>query len=187
MNVHTENALEGGCACGSVRYRLEADPLIVHACHCRNCQRQTGTWHAVNALVESGHVALASGVLDARELETPSGAGQTVYRCSICQVALWSNYHVMSRGHGDIVRFVRVGTLDEPGRLPPDVHIYTRERNRCAPEPCNAPAFPEFYDLETVWKGSSLKRLAKVFASLQALQPVMSGSGSETTESRAIG
>ena len=56
MNLHEEKTLEGGCACGSVRYRLEADPLIVHACHCRNCQRQTGTSHAVNALVElSGH------------------------------------------------------------------------------------------------------------------------------------
>lgn len=166
--IHVEDrTLEGGCACGSVRYRLEAMPLVVHACHCGNCQRQTGGWHAVNALIESDLVTQLGGSLSSSDLETPSGAGQTIYRCSSCQVAVWSNYHRISQGYGDIVRFVRVGTLDDPGCLPPDVHIYARDRNQCSPEPDGVPTFQEFYDLASVWSETSLQRLTRVFASRQ--------------------
>ena len=129
MNAPVSMKLEGGCACGAVRYRLESAPLIVHACHCGNCQRQTGAWHAVNALIESSRVTLLSGEVVAKDVETPSGAGQTIMRCSCCQVAVWSNYHSFSQGHGDIVRFIRVGTLDEPWRLPPNVHIFVELRD----------------------------------------------------------
>ena len=156
-------SLEGGCACGAVRYRLHMDPMVVHACHCRNCQRQTGTWHAVNALIESHEVDLLQGELSYSELPTPSGAGQTVARCSNCGVAVWSNYHAFSKGQTDIVRFVRVGTLDNPQRLPPDVHIFDAERNTCAPEPANTPRYKAFYDLGEVWRPESLRRLYALF------------------------
>ena len=47
----TENPpkAEGGCACKAVRFRLESAPLIVNCCHCRWCQRETGSAFAVNA------------------------------------------------------------------------------------------------------------------------------------------
>ncbi len=163
MTVPVSVPLQGGCACSAVRYRLEASPLIVHACHCGNCQRQSGAWHAVNALIESDCVTLLSGTLETQELETPSGAGQTVTRCSQCKVAVWSNYHRMSRGLGDIVRFIRVGTLDEPSRVPPDVHIFARDRNTCAPRPEGDRVFDEFYDPLKVWSPASLERMAKVY------------------------
>ena len=56
-------------------------------------------------------------------VHTPSnsGKGQKIARCPTCRIALWSNY----AGCGDALRFVRVGTLDEPDRLPPDIHIFT--------------------------------------------------------------
>ena len=163
MNAPVSMKLEGGCACGAVRYRLESAPLIVHACHCGNCQRQTGAWHAVNALIESSRVTLLSGEVLAKDVETPSGAGQTIMRCSCCQVAVWSNYHSFSQGHGDIVRFIRVGTLDEPWRLPPNVHIFVDDRNTCAPEPADAPTYAEFYDLMKVWSPESLRRLSVLY------------------------
>jgi hypothetical protein len=144
------------------------DPLIVHACHCRNCQRQTGAWHAVNALIETHEVDLLQGELSYSQLPTPSGAGQTVARCANCGVAVWSNYHLLSQGQGDIVRFVRVGTLDEPHRLPPDVHIFNADRNRCAPESPDAPRYEAFYDPGEVWKPASLRRLYALF---QAASP----------------
>ena len=50
-----------------------------------------------------------------------SGKGQTIARCATCKVAVWSNYPQA----GPAVRFVRVGTLDEPHLCPPDIHIYT--------------------------------------------------------------
>ena len=157
------DTLEGGCACGEVRYSMQMNPLVVHACHCKHCQRQTGGWHAVNALIESHEVNLLQGTLSYSELPTPSGAGQTVARCSRCGVAVWSNYHRFSQGQGDIVRFIRVGTLDEPHRLPPDVHIFDADRNTCAPEPANAPRYEAFYNLGDIWTPSSLRRLYALF------------------------
>lgn len=163
MNAAENSGPTGGCACGAVRFRLEAAPLVVHACHCKNCQRQTGAWHAVNALLESHLVTLLRGELVHQHLSTPSGAGQSVTRCALCQTAVWSNYHSFSRGHGDIVRFVRVGTLDEAWRLPPDVHIYTADRNSSAPEPVAAPRYEAFYDLPEVWAQESLRRISALY------------------------
>ena len=152
--------LEGGCVCGATRYRLLESPMIVHACHCRDCQKLTGAWHAVNALIETRAVDLLSGELVQTELPTPSGAGQTVSRCRNCGVALWSNYHRLSRGRGDIIRFVRVGTLDRPELLPPDVHIFDATRNSCSPQEADKPRFPGFYKLQEVWSRASLQRFA---------------------------
>ncbi|GJC87080.1 hypothetical protein ColLi_09918 [Colletotrichum liriopes] len=50
--------LEGGCACGNIRYSLNASPLVVHCCHCTSCQRETGTAFALNAVVEGDEVTL---------------------------------------------------------------------------------------------------------------------------------
>lgn len=151
--------LEGGCACGAVRYRLNREPLIVHGCHCEMCQRQSGSYHAVNALIESNHVERIRGAIADWDLPTPSGAGQTVTRCVECGVAVWSNYHALTKGHRDLLRFVRAGTLDEPSRAMPDVHIYCGSRNKGAPEPAGAPAFDEFYRLRDVWPAASMARL----------------------------
>ncbi len=158
-----EQCLEGGCACGAVRYRMLLKPLVVHACHCKNCQRQSGAYHAVNALIESHEVDLLQGEMTYTELPTPSGAGQTVARCKKCSVAVWSNYHLMSQGQGDIVRFIRVGTLDQPQLLPPDVHIFDAERNNNAPDSDDAPRYDAFYELGDVWSPGSLQRLFSLY------------------------
>lgn len=150
---------EGGCGCGAVRYRMLEAPLIVHACHCRACQRQTGSWHAVNALIESQEVELVQGELTYCELPTPSGSGQTIARCSQCGVAVWSNYHAFPGGRGDRIRFIRVGTLDHPDDVPPDVHIFDADRNPNAPEPASAPRYKAFYDPIQVWNRASLRRV----------------------------
>ena len=60
MTVENE-AYEGGCTCGHVRYRMTSNPLIVHGCHCRWCQRQSGGAFAINALIEADRVELTSG------------------------------------------------------------------------------------------------------------------------------
>jgi len=50
--------MDGGCACGQTRYRLRSAPLFVHCCHCRDCQRQTGSAFVVNALIETDRVEI---------------------------------------------------------------------------------------------------------------------------------
>lgn len=148
-----DDVREGGCACGAVRYRIKGDPLITHACHCRHCQRETGSAFATNALVLSGDVTFEGQV---EQVLTPSesGKGQRIFRCPACHVAVSSHY----AGAGDTCHFVRVGTLDDPGDIQPDVHIYTSTKRPWVVLPPDRPAFPEFYDPAAVWPPRTLAR-----------------------------
>ena len=146
--------LEGGCACGAVRYRLTSDPLFVHCCHCLNCQRQTGSAFVVNLVIEADRVELLRGEPQPIDLPRDDGSTQRVYRCPTCQIAVFSEY-----GGADL-RFVRGGTLDEPTSVTPDVHIYTRSKVDWLTLPDSAPAFEVFYDVEALWPPESLERLA---------------------------
>jgi hypothetical protein len=140
---------EGGCTCGYVRYKIVSDPLIVHCCHCRTCQRQTGASFALNALFEATHVELLCGTVNEIIVPSPSGNGQTIARCPKCEVAVWSNYFMM--GIKDLVRFIRVGTLDNPDLLPPDIHIYTESKQPWITLSADVLAVEKFYVYEKVW------------------------------------
>jgi hypothetical protein len=157
MKEQTE-VYEGGCACGYVRYRVESRPLIVHCCHCSWCQRQNGSAFAVNALVEADRVRILRGDVADVEVPSPSGAGQRISRCPKCQVAVWSYYLVLSGGIGNLVRFIRVGTLDHPEELPPDVHIFTSSKMPWVELPSDRPAFEDFYVIEDTWSDDSFAR-----------------------------
>ncbi len=146
----------GRCTCNAVRYRMTGKPLFVHCCHCRWCQRETGSAFVLNAMIEADRVELLQGEVEVVPTPSESGRGQKIARCPNCRVALWSNYS----GAGDAVRFVRVGTLDEPDRLPPDVHIFTQSKQPWVILPPGVPAFPEFYELDKLWPKESLERRA---------------------------
>jgi len=154
MTVDVGVPLEGGCTCGAVRYSMTSAPLFVHCCHCRWCQRETGASFALNAMIEADRVLLRKGDPEIVETPSASGRGQKIARCRTCRIALWSNY----AGAGDKVRFVRVGTLDEPDRLPPDIHIFTASKQPWVVLPPAIPAVPEYYDLERYWPQASLDR-----------------------------
>jgi hypothetical protein len=150
--------IEGGCACGTVRYRLASAPMFVHCCHCGDCQRQTGSAFAVNALIEAERVTLLSGDIEEIIVPTDSGRGQKIHRCASCRIALWSMY-----GGVDKLRFVRVGTLDHPSALTPDVHIYTRSKLPWVKLPDGVPAFEAYYDSKKLWPAASLERRRAIF------------------------
>lgn len=156
--------LEGGCTCRQVRYRVTARPLIVHACHCRWCQRETGAAFALNALIERDRVSLLQGELELVLTPSHSGQGQKILRCPQCRIALWSHYPQA----GDAVRFVRVGTLDTPDVFPPDIHIYTSSMQPWVVLPAGAAAAAEFYDPREVWPAASLARYARARTTLAA-------------------
>ena len=153
---HDSVAFEGGCTCRAVRYRMTTRPLFVHCCHCRWCQRETGTAFALNALIEADRVEVLQGEVVVVDTPSNSGKGQRISRCPRCQIALWSNY----AGAGDAVRFVRVGTLDDPDRLPPDVHIYTASKQPWVVLPSGTPAVSEYYKAAALWPKESLERRA---------------------------
>jgi hypothetical protein len=161
MTATDRSVLEGRCTCSAVRYRMTSKPLFVHCCHCRWCQRETGASFALNALIEADRVVLSSGTVEVVDTPTNSGKGQRVSRCPTCRVALWSNYS----GAGDKVRFVRVGTLEEPDRLPPDVHIFTASKQPWVVLPPGTPAFAEYYKSADLWPKESLERRRAVLGS----------------------
>ncbi|EHK0248509.1 GFA family protein, partial [Salmonella enterica] len=119
MSSDVYDSLEGGCTCGAVRYVVTASPLIVHCCHCHWCQRETGSAFVINAVIENMHVHLIKGQVTVIDTPSLSGKGQKIARCPKCQIALWSHYSGSSK-----LTFLRVGTLDHPEHMPPDVHIY---------------------------------------------------------------
>jgi hypothetical protein len=147
------DVFNGGCACGAVRYRMLSGPMFVHCCHCKDCQRQTGTAFVLNAMIESDRVELLSGEPRPFTMPTDSGRPHRVFRCAECGTAVWSEYGGLTQ-----LRFVRVGSLDEPAALPPDVHIYTRSKLPWVTLPEQVPAFEAYYSSRDVWPAASLER-----------------------------
>jgi len=151
---------DGRCACGAVRYRMTAEPMIVHCCHCSWCQRESGSAFAVNAVIERGRVELLAGEPELVAPPSASGKGQEIARCPDCRVALWSHY----AGAGRKAAFVRVGTLDDPGGCPPDVHIYTSTRRDWVVLPEGAAAFEGYYRPAEVWPEAQRARWKAMMA-----------------------
>jgi hypothetical protein len=149
--------MEGGCACGAVRYRLTSEPMFVHCCHCLNCQRQTGSAFVINALIESDRVELLAGEPVAVDAPRDDGSAQRIFRCPRCQVAVYSEY-----GRPE-VKFVRAGTLDQPSSVSPDVHIFTRSKLPWVTLPASVPAVEVYYDRHELWPAASLERLDALF------------------------
>jgi hypothetical protein len=107
----------------------------------------------LNALIETDRITLLSGHPQPIEVPTDSGRPHGIYRCPVCQTALWSDY-----GGRPPLRFVRVGTLDDPAAMPPDVHIFTRSKLPWIELPPSAPAFETYYDMKALWPAASLER-----------------------------
>ena len=145
--------LEGGCACGAVRYRLKSAPMFTQACHCDDCKRQTGGAFVINALIETDRIELTDDAPVAISMPTGSGRPHDVYRCATCQTAVWSDY-----GRRSSMRFLRVGALDTPAALPPQAHIFTRTKLPWLQLPDDAPAFDIYYDMDKLWPAESLAR-----------------------------
>jgi hypothetical protein len=149
---------EGHCDCREVRYRMTSEPMFVHCCHCRWCQRETGSAFVLNALIEADRVELRAGQPDVIDTPSSSGKGQRIHRCPSCRIALWSTYSLPT------VYFVRVGTLENPDIAPPDIHIYTSTKQPWVVLPQGALVVPEYYDSSKVWPAESLARRATVMA-----------------------
>lgn len=140
--THSSSAqADGGCDCGEIRYRLLAAPIVVHCCHCSWCQRESGSAFAVNAVIETDRVELTGGTPETVITPSASGKGQDILRCPTCKVAVWSHY----AGVGPKASYIRVGTLDDPTRCPPDVHVFVEAKQPWVVLPEGAEQFSVFY------------------------------------------
>ena len=154
-----DEIFEGGCFCGAVRFQMRGRPMFIHACHCRDCQRQTGGPFAINGLIEADALTVTRGTAEVRSLPTDSGRPHDVAVCGQCGAALHSDY-----GRRDWLRFVRIMALDEAARFQPDVHIFTRTKLPWLPLPEGARVFEAYYDMMAEWPAESLARRSRASA-----------------------
>ena len=164
MTTPSPFPLEGGCDCRHIRYRMATPPLFVHCCHCRWCQRETGASFALNAMIEANRVSALGAEPELINTPSESGKDQKIARCPHCRIAVWSNY----AGAGPLLKFVRVGTLDNPDLLPPDIHIFTASKQPWVVLPAGMPAVPEYYDREKHWPPESLARWQALLPGIKA-------------------
>ena len=160
------NALDGGAACGAAGGdgRCAALPAWHHKARGTPPQSHVSTLLAGSSLSANQspdftdlqrEVALLQGTPEVVNTPSASGAGQRISRCPSCRVALWSNYGANT---ADLIRFVRVGTLAEPGAITPDVHIFTSSKLPWVVLPEGQRSFEAFYDRKQEWPQESLDR-----------------------------
>lgn len=110
--------MQGGCLCGRVRYAVRGPVLGQAVCHCRNCQRQTGTAFSVLVAVPREALAL-TGELSAYRDTADSGADVDRRFCGGCGSPIYSALPASP----DVI-FLKAGTLDDPKVLDPKVHVW---------------------------------------------------------------
>ena len=115
-------------------------------------------------MIESDRVSNLAVEPELVDTPSASGRGQRIARCSSCRIAVWSHYP----GAGPVLKFVRVGTLDDPDAFPPDAHIFTASKQPWVVIPEGIPAFEEYYDREEVWSAESLARRQAILPLIEA-------------------
>ena len=113
--------IEGGCFCGQVRYRIEAEPLAVRTCWCRLCQYLGAGSATVNACFPAEALSV-TGSLSWYASTADSGNRMQRGFCPTCGTPIFSNAE--ARPH---LTFVRAGTLDDPNIAAPQASIWVQE------------------------------------------------------------
>ncbi len=105
-------------------------------------------------MIETTRLEHLVGVIERVDTPSNSGKGQKIIRCAVCRVSLWSHY----AGAGDAISFVRVGALQNPDALPPDIHIFTASKQPWVVLSPDVPAVAEYYDRKQFWPEASQER-----------------------------
>jgi hypothetical protein len=133
--------LDGGCECGRVRYRLTAAPRTVHVCHCRQCQRLSGSAFSINAEIRADDLEMIGEaepeLLVVASEATPKGR---MWWCPKCATKLYADHYLADEN----TRYLRVGTLDTGEALPPRAHFFTRSKHPWIVLPPELPAYTTF-------------------------------------------
>lgn len=128
--------IEGGCLCGRVRYSSEAPAVMTAVCHCRHCQRQSGSAFSIIIGLPKGALQV-QGALASYEDVGESGMPVLRRFCSHCGSPILSE--VASSPQLD---FVKAGTLDDTSWLAPQVHIWCEHRQPWVSVPDGVPQVP---------------------------------------------
>ena len=115
--------LTGRCICGQVKYRITEKPLFTQACHCKDCKIITGSSYVINTSVLDNTLTI-EGNNSSTELKAGSGATSNAYFCTKCGTYIYTDY---ASAVGRLT--VRTKTLDNSESFPPQVHIFTKDKD----------------------------------------------------------
>lgn len=130
------DARDGGCQCGAVRYRLTGPPLGLAVCHCRECQRQSGSAFGMSLAVATDSFRLIAGELASFQVTCDSGRRKTCSFCGRCGTRI---HHQTVAG----ALSVKAGTLDDTSWLVPDAHYWTARKQPWVLVPPGARCFED--------------------------------------------
>lgn len=114
---------EGGCVCGAIRYRVDAEPVVVAHCHCRDCQRTSGGRMSTIVIVPKAAYKLLKGRPGRYDFVADSGNKVAREFCSDCGAPLFTDL----QGMPDLW-VVKAASLDDPRWLQPAMHIWAASR-----------------------------------------------------------
>jgi hypothetical protein len=144
--------LTGGCPCGAIRYEITAHPLLLYACHCTNCQRQSGSAFAMNMPVATSAFRIVRGELKGWRRLSPSGVETISWFCADCA----GRVHGSRTSRAESVN-VRAGSLDDTSWLRPAAHMFVRSAQPWLQLPradCFDEAPPDFKALARAWRAA---------------------------------
>ena len=135
------NKISGGCLCGTVRYEIEADPIVALRCHCRDCQYVAGGEPTVVLLVPSSGLRCIHG--KPREYRTKADSGTGVFRsfCENCGTPLFAGNEAAPQ-----MIAIKLGSLDDPSRHAPNIHIWTSSAQPWHHIDAAIPSFPKNFN-----------------------------------------
>ena len=145
--------LSGRCSCGTVQYEIRGEPLVTQACHCRDCQRTTGSAFVIHTVICEEDFEI-TGETRTGLGPTGSGNGCELHSCASCGVLIWVRY----RYHQVPVIAVRAGTLENPDAVVPQAHIFLSRKLPWVSVPSDVPQFDEGVDRAQVWSKESIAR-----------------------------
>ena len=150
--MQNNQSLKGGCMCGQVKYQIIDKPLFTQACHCKDCKILTGSSYVVNSSVLE-NTLIVDGEVSSKELKAGSGATYKTYFCTKCGTYVYADY---DSAVGRLT--VRTKTLDNSEKFPPQVHIFTKDKDPWLNLSEDVICFKEMYDQKKTWPEESLNK-----------------------------
>ncbi|ORY01276.1 Mss4-like protein [Clohesyomyces aquaticus] len=175
MSENPFPAVGGRCVCGQVSYRMETAPLFCHACHCSDCQRRTGSAFAAFCVIEADRVTLTSKTAPITVIAPEPPMDKKSAACPRCYTKLWDKSDEM----GGVIS-IKTGTLDMPGLMEPDLHIFIEAKVAWLQLPKDARTCKGYYDRNKEWPKSSLSRLEACMAKHKSEQDDANGQADRT-------
>jgi hypothetical protein len=127
------STIGGGCLCGQVRYRVDASDARTVVCHCRHCQKQSGSAFATLLVVARASCAI-DGELGSYLDHGDSGAAVLRRFCPVCGSAVLNEAAAMPA-----LVAIQAGTLDDVSQLAPQVHLWCSSAQPWVPLPDDLP------------------------------------------------